>query len=78
MMMRRALITTIPKKGSRLVLKNHRGIFRVSLVKNLMMSKFYNEKYIDMKLADLNVGARKGRSSRDNIFVINAVINEAV
>ena len=37
----------------------------------------YNDEYsiIDSNLTDCNVGARKGRNIRDNIFVMNAVIN---
>ena len=37
----------------------------------------YNDEYdkIDKNLSDCNVGARKKRNIRDNIFVINAIIN---
>ena len=33
---------------------------------------------IDENLTDSNVGARKGRNIRDNIFVLNAVTNSVV
>jgi hypothetical protein len=32
-----ANITTVPKKGSRILLKNERGIFRVSVVRSILM-----------------------------------------
>ena len=37
----------------------------------------YNDEYynIDSNLTDSNVGARKMRNIRDNIFVLNAIIN---
>ena len=40
----------------------------------------YNDEYpnIDNNLSDSNVGARKGRNIRDNIFVLNAVVNSAL
>ena len=40
----------------------------------------YNDEYenIDSNLTDCNVGARKARNIRDNIFVINAITNSVV
>ena len=40
----------------------------------------YNDKYaeIDKNMSDFNVGGRKNRSIRDNLFVLNAVINDAL
>ena len=37
----------------------------------------YNDVYpvIDSNLTDANVGARKGRNIRDNLFVLNAITN---
>ena len=46
-----ANVTTVPKKGSRVELKNERGIFRVSVVRSILMGLIYNSKYtaIDKK-----------------------------
>ena len=40
----------------------------------------YNDEYekIDKQLSDSNVGARKHRNIRDNIFVLNAITNSVV
>ena len=40
----------------------------------------YNDEYekIDKQLSDSNVGARKHRNIRDNIFVVNAITNSVV
>ena len=40
-----ANITTVPKRGSRLKLENERGIFRVSVLRYILMRLMYNEKY---------------------------------
>ena len=71
-------ITPIYKlKGSRNNFTNYRGIFRVSVLRSILDRLIYNDEYhnIDSNLTDCNVGARKGRNIRDNIFVINAITN---
>ena len=75
--MKKANVTTIPKGGSKLLLKNERGIFRLSIIRSILMKLIYNQKYeiIDKNMSDSNVGGRKGRGCRDHIFVINGVIN---
>ena len=64
-------------KGSRKDVSNYRGIFRVTILRSILDKLIYNDEYpgIDKQLTDSNVGARKGRNIRDNIFVINAVMN---
>ena len=59
--MRKATITTIPKKGSKFVLKNERGIFIVNSVRTLLMRLLYNTKYdiIEKNMSDSNVGEGK-------------------
>ena len=71
-------ITSVWKrKGSRNDYSNYRGIFRVTIFRSILDRLIYNDEYtnIDSNLSDSNVGARKGRNIRDNIFVVNAVIN---
>ena len=71
-------ITSLYKnKGSRKDFSNYRGIFRVTILRSILDKLIYNDEYsgIDNNLSDSNVGARKGRNIRDNIFVINAVMN---
>ena len=54
-------ITTVPKKGSRLLLTNERGIFRVSVIRSILMRLIYDSKYpeIDAKMSDSQMGGRK-------------------
>ena len=71
-------ITTIfKKKGSRNNFENYRGIFGTSVFRYIIDRLIYNDEYkeIDENLTDANVGCRKGRNIRDNIFVINAITN---
>ena len=74
-------ITSIYKnKGSKKDFENYRGVFRVVTLRSILDKLIYNDEYpgIDASLTDSNVGARKNRNIRDNIFVINAITNEAV
>ena len=65
------------KKGSRNNFESYRGIFRVTIFRSILDRLIYNDEYenLDKNLTDCNVGARKERNIRDNIFVINAIIN---
>ena len=70
-------ISSIYKKKSRRDFENYRGIFRVPILRSIFDRLTYNDSYytIDSHLTDGNVGARKNRSARDNIFVLGAIIN---
>ena len=71
-------ITSLYKnKGSRRDYNNYRGIFRVTTLRNILDKLIYNDESqnIDDNLTDSNVGARKNRNIRDNIFVLNAITN---
>ena len=61
--MRYSNITTVPKRGSLFILSNQRGIFRVDIVRSILMRLIYNEKYpvIDANMSDSQMGGRKGK-----------------
>ena len=74
-------ITSIYKlKGNKNDFNSYRGIFRVPIIRTILDRLIYNDQYdvIDEALSDSNVGARKDRNVRDNIFVLNAVNNSIV
>ena len=74
-------ITSIFKnKGARNSFENYRGIFKVPVLRAILDRLIYNDEYgkIDAQLSDSNVGARKNRNIRDNIFVLNAISNSVV
>ena len=59
--MKKAIISTIPNPGSKFLLKNERGIFVLSAVRNILMRLLFNTKYemIDTNISDSNIGGRK-------------------
>ena len=73
-------ITSIYKKKSRRDFENYRGVFRVQILRSILDRLTYNDCYytIDENLTDGNVGARKQRSVRDNIFVLSAITNSVI
>ena len=70
-------ITLITKKKSKKDFNNYRGVFRLQILRSILDRLIYNKSYytIDSSITDGNVGGRKNRSVRDNIFVFSAVIN---
>ena len=66
-------------KGERNSFDAYRGLFRTPIFRNILDRLIYNDMYptVDSNLTDCNVGCRKGRNIRDNLFVINAITNEA-
>ena len=75
-----ANVTTVPKKGSRIEPKNERGIFRVPVVRSILMRMIYDMKYsiIDRNMSDCQMGGRKKKGCRNNIFIINGLIHDAM
>ena len=73
-------ITTVPKRGSRLDPKNERGIFRTPIVRYILMRLIYNMKYptIDRNISDCQMGARKRKGCKNNIFIVNGIIHEVL
>ena len=78
--MRMPNITTVPKKGSLTLLENERGIFCVDKLRSILMRMVYNDKYpiIDKNMSDSQMGGRKGKGCRDNIFIINGIIHDVL
>ena len=52
-------------------------LFRVPISRSILDRLIYNDEYdvIDANISDSYVGARKKRNIRDNIFVLNAILN---
>ena len=74
-------ITSIFKnKGSRMDLKNDRGIFILTVIKKILDKTIYFDKYekIDKNMSDSNVGARRGRNIKDHLLILHGVINSVI
>ena len=78
--MEKCNITSLHKRKSKQDFENYRGVFRVNILRSIIDRLIYNSCYetIDDNLTDGNVGARKRRGCRDNIFVISAISNSIV
>ena len=64
-------------KGLKKHFDSFRGIFRTPVLRNILDKLIYDDEYenIDENLTNFNVGSRKRRNIRDNLFVINAIAN---
>ena len=73
--MKESSVTTIPKPGSKFELANERGIFKLSVVRSLLIRLIYNRTYsiLDYNMTDSNIGARKKKSCRNHIWIINNI-----
>ena len=62
--MRESTVTTIHKPGSKFKLTNEHGIFKLTVIRSLLIRLIYNRKYdtIDSNMTDSNIGARRGKS----------------
>ena len=72
-------ITSIYKsKGEKCDLKNDRGVHSVTKFRSIIDKLLYNDMYeqIDSKMSNCNVGGRRNRSIRDNLFIRYACIND--
>ena len=72
-------ITSIYKNsGPRNEYNSYRGIFRITVFRNILDCLIYQDEYktVENGLTDSNIGSRKNRNIRDNIFVLGAVVNE--
>ena len=73
-------VTTIYKgKGSKNDVINQRGIFKLSIVRNILDRMIYmdEQEKINNGMGQFQVGNQKGRNIRDNTLILHAIINEA-
>ena len=76
--MRKTRITPIHKKGPRVNIENFRGVNRVNVIGSIYMRMIYNLKYeeIDKNISESQMGGRKFKGCRNNIFIINGIIHD--
>jgi hypothetical protein len=75
-----ANVTNLYKnKGEKNIFDSYRGIFRIPILRNILELLMHRDEYetIDNNLTNCNVGARRRRNVRDNLFVMNAIMNES-
>ena len=79
-MMRENITTIFKNKGSRLDMKNDRGIFLLTSLKKTLDKLIYIDKFknIDKNMSCSNIGARRGRNVKDHLFIIYGIINSVI
>jgi len=76
--LRTASITIIHKRKCKLDLNNWRGIFVTSAIRGILMKLVYGRTYqtVNKNMSDAQIGARKGKSVRNHLFVLNSIISD--
>ena len=66
------------KKGSKLELKNYRGIFTLPALRQILDKLTYNDKYSDLEesMSDSNIGSLKFKNIRNHLFMVYGIIND--
>lgn len=76
------IVSIYKNKGSKLDMKNDRGIFILTAFKKMIDKLTYNDLYedIDENMSASNIGARKGRNiySLRKTFIVYAIINSII
>ena len=74
------IISIYKGKGEKLDLTNDRGIFIVSTLRSIFMKLLYNDTYdfLELNMSDSNIGARKGKSVRNHLFMLNGIIHDVL
>ena len=75
---RTANITMLHKKKSKVDLNNWRGIFVTSVIRTILMKMVHERSYekVSLSMTDCQIGARKNKSVRNHIFILNSIISD--
>ena len=76
--LRRANITILHKKKSKLDLNKWRGIFVCSVLRTILMKLVHERTYdiVSSNMTDSQIGTRKGKSVRNHLFVLNSFLSD--
>ena len=76
---KRSVLIPIPKKGNAKECSNYRTIALISHASKVMLKILQArlQQYLNLELPDIQAGFRKGRETRDQIFNIHWIIEEA-
>ena len=78
--LKRANITILHKKKCKLDLNNWRGVFVLSVLRIILMKLIHERTYpiINKNMSDGQIGARRNRSVRDHLFVLNSILSDVM
>ena len=76
-LLRQNISTIYKNKGSRLELKNDRGIFILTAIKKILDKLIFIDKQgdIESNMSESNIGARKNKQVKDHLFILHGIIN---
>ena len=78
--LRKVVISSIYKSKEKNLFDNYRGIFRLPIIRSIIDKLIYFDEYskVDSNITDCSNGARKYRGVRDNIFIVNSIVNSVI
>ena len=78
--LKRANITILHKKSCKLDLNNWRGVFVSSVLRIILMKLIHERTYpkVDSNMTDAQIGARRNKSVRNHIFILNSIISDVM
>ena len=67
-------------KGDRSSLESERGIFIIQIFRMIKDKLIYNDIYkaVDKNMSESQAGGRKGRTFRENLFILYSMINSVL
>ena len=74
------IVSIYKGKGERMDLENDRGIFVVTILRSILNSLIYKDKYnlIGSNMSGSQVGGRKGMNVRNHIWMLNGIISDVL
>ena len=78
--LRTAHVTLLHKKKCRTEFNNWTSIFVCSVLRTILMKLIYGRTYetVDASMTDSQIGARKKKSVRNHLFVLNSIISDVM
>ena len=75
-----ANITLLHKRNSKFDLNNWRGVFVSSVIRTILMKLIHERTYtkVSSSMTDAQIGARKHKSVRNHLFVLNSIISDVM
>ena len=75
-----ANITILHKRNSKVDLNTWRGVFVSSVIRTILMKLIHERTYskVSSSMTDAQIGARKHKSVRNHLFVLNSIISDVM
>ena len=73
-------VTILHKRKCKIILSNWRCIFVSNVLRTILMKMIHERTYkkVDNNMTDSQIGARKNKSVRNHLFVLNSIISDVM